>query len=395
MTNYSYWLVCLTLLLAPVVHAADEHGHNEQVHEERGHDEAAHGQEKQGRGEQAHEEHGNEVALTAAQRQAAGIRVEPLTVRSLAGEITAPGEVKLNAYLTRQVTPRITAQIVQRHVALGDHVTPGQVLVTLSSVDMAEAQGALQLAAREWRRVQKLGRETVSDRRYTEARVAFEQARARVAAYGMTAEQIDALLTGDKGAPADGSFQLLAPQAGTVIRDAFIEGEFVEPGRVLFEISDESRVWVEANLAPEDASGVEPGTPARVRAGKAWLAGKVIQSHHTLNETTRTLAVRIEAPNPEERLHPGLFVETRIQGGDTAQVLALPQEAVLRSPDGDWMIFVEDEPDRYKPMEVDVIRTVETLAVIKGVPAGTRVVTQGAFFIQSELAKSGFEVHNH
>jgi hypothetical protein len=33
--------------------------------------------------------------------------------------------------------------------------------------------------------------------------------------------------------------------------------------------------------------------------------------------------------------------------------------------------------------------------VIEGVPAGSRVVTQGAFFIQSELAKSGFDVHNH
>lgn len=390
MTNFGYLLVCLALLLAPVIHAADEHGHKAQTHDERGQDEAAHGQE-----EQADEEHGNVVALTAAQRQAAGIRVEPLTVRALAGEIAAPGEVKLNAYLTRQVTPRITAQIVQRHVALGDHVTQGQVLVTLSSVDMAEAQGTLQVAAREWRQVQNLGRDTVSDRRYTEARVAFEQARAKVTAYGMTIAQIDALLTGDQGALADGSFQLPAPQAGTVIRDDFIEGAFVEPGRVLFEISDETRVWVEASLTPEEASGIKSGAPARVRAGKAWLAGKVIQRHHTLNETTRTLAVRIEVPNPEERLHPGLFVETRIQGSDKAEVLALPQEAVLRSPDGDWMIFVEDEPDRYKPMEVDVLRTVEALAVIEGVLAGTRVVTKGAFFIQSELAKSGFDLHAH
>lgn len=390
MNNCSYGLVCLALLLAPAVQAADGHGDAEQAREEHSHDEAAHGQKEQGHGD-----HGNTVALTALQRQAAGIRVEPLAVRALAGEIAAPGEVKLNAYLTRQVTPRITAQIVQRHSVLGDHVTPGEVLVTLSSVDMAEAQGTLQVAAREWRRVQKLGRETVSDRRYTEARVAFEQARARVTAYGMTAEQIAALSTGGQGAWADGTFQLLAPRAGTVVRDAFIEGEFVEPGRVLFEISDETRVWVEASLTPEEAGGIESGAPARVRVGKEWLAGKVIQSHHALNETTRTLAVRIEVPNPEERLHPGLFVETRIQGDGTAEVMALPQEAVLRGPDGDWTIFVEEGPDRYRPMEIDVIRTVGALAVIEGVAAGTRVVTQGAFFVQSELAKSGFEVHNH
>jgi multidrug efflux pump subunit AcrA (membrane-fusion protein) len=211
----------------------------------------------------------------------------------------------------------------------------------------------------------------------------------------MTAEQIDALLTGEEGARADGTFQLVATRAGTVIQDAFIEGEFVEPGRALFEISDETRVWVEASLMPEEALGIEKGSPARVRLGGEWLTGVVIQSHHAVNEITRTLAVRIEVPNPDERLHPGLFVETRIEAGSPVDALALPREAVLRSPDGDWMIIVEDEPDHYRPVEVEVSRTVQGLAVIEGVPAGTRVVTKGAFFIQSELAKSGFDVHNH
>ncbi len=377
MKMYSYWLSGLVLLFASLVHAADDHDH------------AA----------EAEAEHANEVALTAAQQQAAGIRVEALTARPLAGEIHAPGEVKLNAYLTRQVTPRIAAQIVQRHVALGDHVRQGQPLVTLSSTAMAEAQGELQVAAREWRRMQQLGRETVSDRRYTEARVAFEQARAKVGAYGMTTKEIDAVLAGAAGARADGTVQLVAPQAGTIMRDAFIEGEFVEPGRALFEISDETHVWVEASLMPKEATGIKAGTPARVRVGDEWLAGKVIQSHHALNETTRTRAVRIEVANPDERLHPGLFVETRIQAGnpagDLAKVLVVPVAAVLRSPDGDWVIFVEDEPGHFKPVEIKVVRAVDGLAVIEGVPAGTRVATQGAFFIQSELAKSGFDVHNH
>lgn len=385
MKRYTFWIFCLALLAAPQGQAADEHGH----------DEAGHGQEAHGHDEHGHEEHSDDVALTAAQQQAAGIRIEPLAMRSLAGEVAAPGEVKRNAYLTRKIAPRVTAQVMRRHARLGDHVKQGQALVTLSSVEMAEAQGLLQVAAREWQRVRELGRKTVSDRRYTEARIAFEQARAKAAAYGMTPDQLDALLSGAEDARADGVFQLLAPHAGTVIHDDFIEGEFVEPGRVLFEISDESRVWVEANLTPEEAEDIETGAPARVRIGKDWVTGKVIQSHHALNEATRTMAVRIEVNNPAERLHPGLFVETRIQAGGPNEVLALPEEAVLRSPDGDWVVFVEDEPGRYKPVEVEVTGTVRGLAVIEGIAPGTRVVTQGAFFVQSELAKSGFEVHNH
>jgi cobalt-zinc-cadmium efflux system membrane fusion protein len=41
------------------------------------------------------------------------------------------------------------------------------------------------------------------------------------------------------------------------------------------------------------------------------------------------------------------------------------------------------------------VRTAGGLAVIEGLAPGTQVVTQGAFFLQSELAKGGFDPHNH
>ena len=346
--------------------------------------------------EQGHEEEGKEVKISEDQQKMAGIVVMPLLHRSLAGEIAAPGEVKPNAYLSSKVTPRITAQVMQRLVHLGEQVEQGQPLITLSSIDMAEAQGELQVADREWQRIRQLGRETVSAGRYLEARVNSEQARARVAAYGMTPNQIEALLADDGSAHADGAFELVASRRGTVVRDDFVEGEFVEAGRVLFEISDETQIWVEASLTPDDASLISPGTTARVRVGNGdWLSGQVVHSYHILNEVTRTRAVRINIANPDEQLHPGLFVDTRIQGDETIDVLAVPEEAVLRSPDGDWVVFVEDEPGYFAAMEIELVRTVKGLAVIEGIDSGTRVVIKGAFFVQSEFAKGGFDIHAH
>lgn len=56
----------------------------------------------------------------------------------------APGEVRLNTYATAQVTPRIPpAQVVAPHARVGDCIERGQPLVTLSSVELAEAQGDL------------------------------------------------------------------------------------------------------------------------------------------------------------------------------------------------------------------------------------------------------------
>ncbi len=387
-------LILLLALLGAGCNAAND---DDTAHADHG-DEASHARDehdRQGEAETAHAESAGVVHLSPAQMAAAGIRVEPLEPRPLPAIIHAPGEVRLNAYRTVNITPRIAAQVVARHARLGDEVQAGQPLVTLSSVEMAEAQGALLVAAREWQRVKQLGRKVVSARRYTQARVDYEQALARVRAYGMRQAEIDALLAGRGNGP-DGTFRLVSPQAGRVLHDDFIVGQRVEPGTVLMVIADESVMWVEARVKPEEAARIAVGTPARIRVGEQSLPARVIQIHHALDETTRTLAVRLEVANREDRLHPGLFVSVAIPTRDRRPVLALPEEAVLRSPDGDWQVFVQQEaPGAFRAVEVKRLRVSDGLAVIDGLAPGTPVVTAGAFFLQSELAKSGFETHNH
>jgi len=384
MNRTGNWILAsLLVLVGPLWLQAAEREHVD--HEGHGHE--------AGETHEAHEE--ASIRLTAEQQTMAGIEVDTLQPRYVVGELRAPGEMQLNAYATSRVAPRIVAQIIERQAQLGDAVEQGAPLVTMSSVEMAQAQGDLLVAEREWRRVSKLGREVVAEQRYTETRIAREQARARVSAFGMTEDEIRQLVATGKAELANGRFQLLAPQAGTVIRDDFIVGELVEPGHMLFEISDESLLWVEARLTPDEATRVAVDAPATVLVGKQKVEGRVSQVHHALDENTRTLGVRIEVPNPDDRLHPGLFVEARIASGTTGLVLAVPEDAVLRSPDGDWQVFVEHEPGEFEPREVEVLRTSAGQAVIEGVVPGTRVVTRGAFFLQSELAKSGFDIHAH
>ena len=414
--------VAIFAMSYPVFAEDDGHGHGEETqavseanhdgHGDHGAEEATkddghgdhddHGAEESGGGHDGHgDEHGEEEAaevdLTPENMKEAGILVEPLSFQNLEAEVNAPGEVKLNSYLSSKVTPRIEAQVVERHAKLGYIVEKGQPLVTLSSVDMAEAVGELIVAHKEWRRVQQLGASAVSAKRYSGAKIADEQARAKVIAYGMTKSQVKALhKKGSGGNP--GMFQLVAPQGGTIVSDDFIDGELIEPGRVLFNIVNEDSLWVESRLSPKLAKSVEVGAGARIHVpGNGWLQGKVVQKHHLLDKETRTIGVRIAVDNEEDRLHPGMYVDTRIQSGNGEKYLAVPTAAVLRSSDGDWVVFVEneDKAGEFKPHEIEMLRTVEDYTVIKGLPEGTRIVTEGAFFVQSELAKSGFEVHNH
>ncbi len=374
-------------------HEKEGHDHEDDGHEEKGHDHGAHdesGDEGHGHGEEA-----SDVELNDTQQRLAGIETLTVKLQSMGDAIIAPGEAMLNAYRTTKVTPRIPSQVMQRHVRLGDQVKKGQRLVTLSSVEMAEAQGALMGANVELRRVKKLGRKVVSEKRFVAAQIAYQQAYAKVNAYGMTKKQIESLIKTDDATQATGEFHLLSFQNGTIIRDDFVIGELINPGYILMTISDESVLWVEARLTPEDAGRIALGSPARVQVGQRWLSGTVTQARHTLDETTRTLAVHIEVANKHDELHPGQFVNVVIEGDKKRHGIIVPVVAVLRSPDGDWQLFVQTAPGRFEPKEVKVLETVGDQMLIEGILPGTIIVGKGAFFVQSEMAKGGFDPHNH
>jgi len=338
--------------------------------------------------EEHEEEEGGIPPMTVEQRRAMGILTQLVGTQLMADEVIAPAEVTVNRYHTAEVTPRITAQITQRHARMGQQVKKGQKLVTLSSVEMAEAQGQLLMADREWRRVQKLGRQVVSEKRYVEAEVAHQQAYAKVLAFGMTEAQVKALLKLGDVSRATGSFDLISPQAGTVLSDDFVIGRVVEPGQVLMEISDESRLWVEAQLAAEVAASIEVGSPARVSSDeRQWFTGKVVQIHRRMDETTRTLAVRIELDSSKGGLRPGQFVKSAIQITVGAPVLAVPKASVLLLQ-GDYVVF-KPEGEEIHPMPVERGATRGNWTEIKaGLALGDEIVTQGAYVLKSLLLKS-------
>jgi cobalt-zinc-cadmium efflux system membrane fusion protein len=339
---------------------------------------------------------GDVVEMTLKERQTAGIETLHIRRQALIEEVLAPGEITINAYRSSKVTSRISTQVVARHARLGDKVRKGGPLLTLSSVALAEAQGRLLIADRDWQRVESLGREVVSGRRYTEAQVARQQAYARVRAFGMTEKQVRALLEPSGAARATGRFDVLSPQAGTVLSDNFIIGEIIEPGRVLMDISDESRLWVEARLSPEDAAWVRIGNTARVNAGDGeWFDGEVIQVHHRLDEATRTRSVRIEVDNREDRLHPGEFVDVTIRIREGRSAIAVPEKAVVLF-EGKPAVF-RIEGDKIHPVPV---KTSEThggwTEITAGLAEGEEIAVSGMFLLKSLILKAEIgEGHVH
>lgn len=343
------------------------------------------------------ENHANEslIKISAEGQQAAGIKTARLKAKSLPIYLSVPGVVIPNADTTAIVTPRIQAQVIQRLVQVGEQVKTGQVLVRLSSVDMANAQANLLLAKKEWQRVKTLGKQAVSAKRYQIAEIAYQQAYSKLLAYGMTRPQIDAVIQSNDPNKANGEFTLLAQRDGTVFQADFTEGQMIEPGRILFKIVDETNLWVDARLSNTDSTTILKGAKAMVQTSSVQLPAEVLQVHHKLDEATRTRIVRLTVSNISDQLHPGEFVTCLINTGETPSVLAVKSTALMRTPDGDMAIYIEVKPNYFQAKEVKVIKKVGSWRVIEGVNAGVRVVTAGAFFVHSEALKSGFSTHDH
>ena len=148
-------------------------------------------------------------------------------------------------------------------------------------------------------------------------------------------------------------------------------------------------------MNPEEAARISVGARAWVRYNGGVQEAKVEQIYSTVDTETRTVNVRLLASNIARALRPGQFAQVEIESVGGAPVLAVPNEALVRSADGDWIIFEQDEDLGLKPVEVERVRVVGEQTVIEGIPAGSSVAMSGAFFLQSELAKSGFSIHNH
>ena len=359
-------------------HEGEEHGDEGEEHAEGG--------------EHAEEEGPAVIRMDDAALQAAGIVIAPVVASALSEELRAPGEVVDSAYGTTLITPRVDAIVVRRHAKLGDEVAQGAPLVTLSSVEVAQAQGTLRIAEQDWKRVQELGRDAVSGRRYTESQVAVEQARAAAQAYG---------IAGASAGKANGEFTLSAPHAGRITEDAFVVGERIEPGRTLFRLVDESVVWVDATMPAENASRIAVGSPAQIVLGDTRLTGTVLQRAHRTSEGTRNALVRVEVPNEGDRLHGGDYVEVYLDAGEghAASVppgLAVPTAALVQL-EGETVVFRQAADGTLAPVAVrtgDVIG--DRTLVLEGLSAGDRVVVEGAYALKAQILKSQLgEGHAH
>jgi membrane fusion protein, copper/silver efflux system len=320
------------------------------------------------------------VDLPPERIQLIGMRTATVKREALGGELRTVGVVAANERGLAQINTRFAGWIQKLLVSeTGEHVRRGQVLATIYSPDVLRAQQEL-LVTRGWDKSAGRDHGGLTDSLDADAR-------RRLELLGISSQEIDEIVRSGKAVEA---IAIRSPVDGYVVGKNAVAGVAVQPGTVLFEVADLSRVWVTAEIYELDISQIRIGGKARLELasypGESY-AGKVQFIYPLVDGGSRTLRVRLEFKNRTDRngprLRPGMYGTLYLELPPTTGLM-VPAEAVVDTGEAHYL-FVAREGGHFEPRLVKIgARMKDRVEILSGVAEGETVVTTGNFLLDSE-----------
>ncbi len=323
--------------------------------------------------------------------------------------IDIPATVLVDPTTTARVNSLIPGRIQSVLVQQGAHVSAGQALATVESMelgtmiaDLIRSQSELTSAEAEYARVKTLHGDRVSSDRqlqaaesaHTIARGSLTAARKRLLAAGMN----EADLTRLQQDPA--SFKpiltLRAPIAGVVAMRNAMVGQQISESQDLFEIVNLATVMIQGNVFDTDFGVVRPGLPVTLKVQAyphAVYTGTIQSVSPQVDLTTHTLPVYCRITNRNNELRPNLHGQMQIRTTAVNEALIVPYDAIVFDGDERY-VFVRSNDTTFTYVKVTTGEsTKDQVAITGGIEPGAMVVMKNAFNLKSrlKLAASGDE----
>jgi len=326
------------------------------------------------------------LCLTACSKKAdtADEKVQPVVAAATAvvteqpftETIDAIGAVQARAGHSATLSAPAPARIVNVLVTTGQTVTRNQALVELdrapfvAAAESAEAAlTAAQLARDRAQRLVDLG---------VSARKDLEQANAELAK--ARSDVVAARRLVDLAV-------MRSPINGVVTRMSATMGASADPSQPLVEVADPASVDVLLSMQPGDAARIRTGSaaalyPGEHASGEPLATGSVADVGGIVDSAARTVAVRVRCDHARRPLRIGETLVGKVIIAVRQHAITVPIEALVPEGDG-FKVFVVDSASIAHARPVTLGGRTDTVAeVLKGLSAGERVVTLGAFGVE-------------
>ena len=229
----------------------------------------------------------------------------------------------------------------------GVPVRKGDHLVYLYSPDLLTAQEELLQTLKSTRRLQGSSSDIVREASVLNVQAARE----KLLLLGLSETQLKRI---EEERKVSDHLTIYSPVGGIVVEKWIAEGSYVETGKRIYTVADLSQLWLQLDAYESDLMWVRYGQPVRFET-EAYpgeiFEGKVAFIAPVLNDNTRTVQVRVNVPNPDGRLKPGMFARAQIH-------VRIAAEGSINAPDlsGKWMCPMHPEVLKDKPGTCDLCR---------------------------------------
>jgi cobalt-zinc-cadmium efflux system membrane fusion protein len=191
------------------------------------------------------------------------------------------------------------------------------------------------------------------------------------------------------------TYELRAPQAGTIIERGVTLGEYASEQKPAFIIADLSTVWADFSIPRRELNRVKIGDTIviDVEDGGPAIESKISYVSPVGASETQSALARAVVANPDGRLRPGLFVAGRIVMAQKPVDVAIKLSA-LQTLENRSVVFVRNG-EKFEPREVELgDRDGEHAEVVFGIEPGDVYAAKNSFVIKAEIGKAG-AAHEH
>jgi len=317
----------------------------------------------------------DDIELTDQQVQLGNILVDTLQKRDIRSEMNLTGTLNLNASQVVSLNARVTGRIEKLYVkTTGEYVSKGSPLYDLYSEELNNAKQEY-IAALERKSLFK-------EQSLINFNELIENARTKLALWGMTAAQIKALEK-TKHAPLTTTFYSTAP--GYVTSLEVTEGGYVMDGGTIIRLADLSTLWAEAQVYMTQLYQIPKGAIATilVPGETREIKGRIEFANPEVATESGINVLRVLVANPGTQLKPGMSVLVRVRSAGS-NTLFLPIDAIIRDAKG-ATVWLQTGKNKFKSHMVTTgFESNGFTEIVSGLKEGDAVVIRGTYLLHSE-----------
>lgn len=330
----------------------------------------------------------NDLMLNESQIRLANITTQKVALQSVGQTVIINSRLVVNQDYSEAITSR-TAGRVERlfFKETGRVVKKGEPLYELYSETLLTLQKEYLLAKDQY---ETLGKTEI---RYESFLKASEK---KLLLYGLSKNQVEQL---GQSKTIQQRITFLAPTGGMITEINATEGQYLPEGGMLYKIENITRLWLEAELYPQETSFAKIGDKVNVKVSgyeSTPVETKVTFLSPEYRANTQITIMRAPIENSELKFKPGAQAQV-VLSHSTKKTLAIPTDAVIRDGKGTH-VYVETGTNTFQPRMVKTgLEDFEQVEITDGLVENEIVVVSGAYLLYSELVlkKGGSPMAGH